>query len=80
MELQNLSRATVLHNELMALCAMLRLIDSTPNISLELGVGTTYVEKCKNERITVSGGDFTPHFINAIEARIAEIEKEVNKL
>lgn len=64
----------------MALCAMLRLIDSTPNISLELGVGTTYVEKCKNERITVSGGDFTPHFINAIEARIAEIEKEVNKL
>ena len=80
MELQTLSRATVLHNELTALYAMLRLIESTPSIALELGVGTTYVEKCKNERITVSGGDFTPHFINAIDARIAEIEKEVDKL
>lgn len=70
----------VLHNQLTALCEMRRLIESTPSISLEIGVGTTYVEKCKNQRITVSGGDFTPHFINAIDARIAEIEKEVDKL
>lgn len=80
MELQNLSRARMLHDELTALYAMLRLVESTPSISLEIGVGTTYVEKCKNERITVSGGDFTTHFINAIDARIAEIEKEVDSL
>ena len=80
MDLQNLSRATVLHNQLTALYAMLRLIESTPSIALEIGVGTTYVDKCKNQRITVTGGDFTTHFINAIDARIAEIEKEVDSL
>lgn len=83
MNIQNLSRATDLHNQLTALYAMLRLIETTPSIALEIGVGTTYVDKCKNERITVSavsGCEFTTHFINAIDATIAEIEKEVDSL